>query len=95
MAIYFTIPEIVDGEEMLSMTAESDGKTFGVVIAVGPTAVRLMQAGANGEHLPLVVLTTSSQILALDSVYVTDFMTTAADPPVAQLKFAADAVRIV
>jgi hypothetical protein len=93
--MYLTIPEIVESEEMLSMTAEADGKTFGVAIAVGPTAVRLMQAGANGEHLPLVVLTTGSQILALDSVYVADFMTTTADPPVAQLKFLAEAVRFV
>jgi hypothetical protein len=94
--MYLTIPEIVEGEEMLSMTADADGKTFAVAIGLGATAVRLMQAGANGEHLPLVVLTTGNQILALDSVYVSDFTTTTdTQSPVAQLKFLAEAVRVV
>jgi hypothetical protein len=94
--MYLTIPEIVEGEELLSVTADADGKTFAVAIGVGATAVRLMQAGANGEHLPLVVLATGSQILALDSVYVSDFTTTAdSQPPVAQLRFVAEAVRLV
>jgi hypothetical protein len=72
VALSLTIPEITEVQELQSVTAAADGKSFAVVIEVCDTAMRLVRAGANGEHLPLVVLTTNSQILALDSVYVTD-----------------------
>jgi hypothetical protein len=93
MAYYLTIPEIVDGEPMLSLSPSPDGVTFGVMIAFGDTAVRLMRANVNGEHIPLVVLTTDHQILALDSVYVTEVMT--ASQSDALITFVAQAVRFI
>ncbi|MDQ1423198.1 MAG: hypothetical protein QOD72_696 [Acidimicrobiaceae bacterium] len=95
MGLYLTIPDIVESEELLSVSAAADGVTFSVVMRVSDTAVRLMRAASNGEHLPLVVLTTDTQILALDSVYLTDVSPSAADDPVVQLTLAAEAVRIV
>ena len=93
MAYYLTIPEIVESEPLLSLSPSPDGVTFSVLIALGDTAVRLLRANANGEHIPLVVLTTDSQILALDSVYVTEVvMGTQSD---AQITFAARAVRFI
>lgn len=41
MAYYLTIPEIVESEPMLSVTPSHDVLTFGVLIAMGDTAVRL------------------------------------------------------
>jgi hypothetical protein len=92
VAPYLTIPEITESQELQSVTAAADGKSFGVVMAVGDTAIRLMRAAADGEHLPLVVLTLAAQILALDSVYVTD---ASASADLVQLTFAAEAVRFV
>ena len=79
---------------MLSLVAGSDGVTFSVVIEIGDTAVRLVQSHANGEHIPLVVLTTDSQILALDSVYVTD-ISLASQQSEAYVTSGAQAVRFV
>ena len=93
MASYLTIPEIVESEPLLSLSPSHDGVTFGVMIAFGDTAVRLMRANTNGEHIPLVVLTTDHQILALDSVYVTEVMTGSQSD--AQITFVAQAVRFV
>ena len=93
MAYALTIPEIVESEPMLSLSMNPDGRTFGITITAGDTAVRLMHASSTGQHLPLVVLTTDSQILALDSVYVTEF--SIGDQSVAHVTFQADAVRVV
>lgn len=94
MAYALTIPDIVESEPMLSVSALPDGVTFGVVIAIGDTAVRLTRANANGEHLPLVILTTDAGILALDSVFVTE-STFSGQESVAQFTFVAEAVRFV
>jgi hypothetical protein len=91
--MYLTIPEIVESEEMLSVSPDADGVTFGVVIGVGDTSVRLMRAHDSGEHLPLVVLTTDAQTLALDSVYVTG-VSVVAEPPGAYVSFLAREVRV-
>ncbi|MGZ4725081.1 MAG: hypothetical protein ACXV8L_12810 [Ilumatobacteraceae bacterium] len=74
MAWVLTIPDIVESEPMISFTVQPDGVTFGIVIAIDDTAVRLTRANANGEEIPLVVLTTDADILALDSVFVTESM---------------------
>ena len=95
VAVYLTIPDIVESVELLSMSAASDGVTFSAVMTVDDTAVRLMQAAAKGENSPLVVLTTEAQIIALDSVYITDVEQTAGERPVVQLTFAAQAARVV
>jgi hypothetical protein len=92
VAAYLTIPEITESQELQSMAPAADGKSFGVAIAVGDTAIRLMRAAADGEHLPLVVLTLETQILALDSVYVVD---ASASDELVQLTFAAQGVRFV
>ncbi len=93
MASYLTIPEIVESEPLLSLSPSHDGVTFSVLIALGDTAVRLMRANVDGEHIPLVVLTTDAQILALDSVYVTAIQMDA--PNYAEVTFGAQAVRFV
>jgi hypothetical protein len=80
MAYYLTIPEIVESEPILSLTAGSDGVTFSVVIEIGDTAVRLVHSNGIGEHIPLVVLTTDAQIIALDSVYVTTSLSQRSSP---------------
>jgi hypothetical protein len=95
VAVYLTIPDIVEGEELQSVSAAADGVTFTAVMAASDTAVRLMRAAANGENIPLVVLTLETQIMALDSVYVTDVSQSTGDRPLVQLDFAAEAVRIV
>jgi hypothetical protein len=93
MAMALTIPGIVECENVLSVTAV-DGVTFEVTIAVDDTLVRLLHAAADGEMIPLVVLTTDAQIYALDSVYVSA-VTDSSQPPVAHVTFAAQAVRLV
>lgn len=93
MAYYLTIPEIVESEPMLSLSPSPDGVTFTVLIALGDTAIRLMRASADGEHIPLVVLATDAQFLALDSVYVTEVLMGA--PTHAEVTFAAQAVRFI
>ena len=94
MAYYLTIPEIVESEPILSFTAGSDGVTFSVVIEIGETAVRLVHANSIGEHIPLVVLTTDAQIIALDSVYVSE-ITLVTQQSEAYVTFSAQAVRFV
>ena len=95
MASYLTIPEVVEAEPMLSLSPDSDGRTFGVTIGVGDTAVQLMRASADGRHLPLVVLTTDSQVLALDSVYVTGVQFSGEPDQLAYVTFNAQDVRAV
>ena len=95
VAVYLMIPDIVESVELLSVTSAAGGVTFGVAIAVGDTAVRLMRAAADGEQIPLVVLTMETQIIALDSVYVTDVSQSAGEDPVVHLTFAAEATRVV
>jgi len=94
VAEYLTIPDIVESEPLTGMSVAADGVTFTVFIGVGETVVRLMRANADGEHIPLVVLTTDAQILALDSVYVTAVWV-GGEPPTAQVTFLAQAVRFV
>lgn len=94
MANALTIPDIVESEPVHSVHLEPDGVTFTVTIDAGETAVRLMRANTMGEHLPLVVLTTDAQIIAFDSVYVTQ-MQIGSQPEVAQVTFSAQATRIV
>ncbi|HEY7626038.1 MAG TPA: hypothetical protein VH761_03180 [Ilumatobacteraceae bacterium] len=93
MANALTIPDIVESELVHSVHFEADGLSFTVVIDAGETAVRLMRANVQGEHLPLVVLTTDAQIIAFDSVFVT-YLTVGGQPPVAQVGFQAQASRI-
>jgi hypothetical protein len=92
--MYLTIPEITESEELRSVSRGTDGLSFDTVMAASPTAVRLQQANANGELLPLVVLAMEGQILALDSVYVSGFaLTTAEGEALAHVSFAAQSVR--
>jgi hypothetical protein len=95
VAVYLTIPDIVESIELLSMSTASDGVTFNASMTVSATAVRLVQAAAQGEHIPLVVLTTDTQIIALDSVYITNVQETAGETPVVQFTLAAEATRVV
>jgi hypothetical protein len=53
-----------------------------------------MRANAAGQNIPLVVVTTDAQILALDSVYVTD-VAVAANASEAYVTLLAEAVRFV
>jgi hypothetical protein len=94
VANYLTIPEIVESEPLLSLTSGHDGKTFSMLMNVGDTTVQLMRANIAGQNIPLVVLTTDAQILALDSVYVTD-MSVAANSSEAYVTMLAEAVRFV
>ena len=91
---YLTIPEIVESATLHSVQVGGDGKSFPVTMDVSDTGVRLMRAAQTGEHLPLVVLTLDSQIIALDSVYVAE-ASEGGYPPLVQLTFVADAVRFV
>jgi hypothetical protein len=94
VANYLTIPEIVESEPLLGITTGHDGKTFSVLMNVGDTTVQLMRANAAGQNIPLVVVTTDAQILALDSVYVTD-VAVAANSSEAYVTLLAEAVRFV
>jgi hypothetical protein len=94
MSAYLTIPEIVESEPILSLSPAPDGVTFSVYIDVGDTVVHLTRVYQDGLHLPLVVLTTDHQILALDSVYVTE-VSFAGDSTAAHVTFAAQEVRFV
>ena len=94
MGLYLTIPDIVESEVLHSLAPDHDGLTFRVVMDVSETAVRLMRASEQGEHIPLVVLTTDVQILALDSVYVTE-ASVSAQQQLASFAFVAQAVRFV
>jgi hypothetical protein len=94
MAYALTIPDIVESEPVFSVSALPDGVTFGVVIPIDDIAVHLAHISANGEHLPLVILTTDAGIIALDSVYVTQ-STFSDRESVAHITFAAQALRFV
>lgn len=94
MANYLTIPEIVDSEPLLSITSGHDGVTFSMAMNIGDTTVQLMRAQAAGQHIPLVVLTTDAQILALDSVFVTD-VAVSGNSSEAYVTLLAEAVRFV
>jgi hypothetical protein len=94
MAYALTIPDLVESEPMYSVSALPDGVTFGVTIPIDETAAHLARISSNGEHLPLVVLTTDAGIIALDSVYVTE-ATFSSHESVAHITFAAQAVRFV
>ena len=95
MTAYLTIPEITDDEPVQALTVEGGGKTFTVIIAVGDTAQRLQQAALQGTLIPLVVVATDAGIHALDNVYVTNVVFSTGEPPVLQLSFEAEAVRVV
>lgn len=68
---YLTIPDVVDSEEILTLQAGADMRKWDLTLPVDALATRLFQAASTGERFPLVVLTTDSQILALDEVYIT------------------------
>lgn len=94
MGLYLTIPDVVESEELHSVSPAPDGVTFTISLDHSNTVVQLMQANANGQHIPLVVLTTDAMILALDSVYVTEIsIGTQGSPTV--VTFLAQAVRFV
>jgi hypothetical protein len=95
MASYLTIPDMVEAEPLHSVSPSSDGLSFGVVIETGDTAVQLMRANAEGQHIPLVVLTTDVQMLALDDVFVSEVSTSSGPSPSTYVVFAATAVRFV
>jgi hypothetical protein len=72
MGLYLTIPDMVDSEELVSLSPGSDRVSFTIVMSPSETLMHLMHACTTGQHIPLVVLTTDIQIIALDSVYVTE-----------------------
>jgi hypothetical protein len=94
MGLYLTIPDLVESEPLVSLSADPDRVTFRLALGLGTTAVQLIRANEIGQHIPLVVLTTDAQILALDSVYVTQFMTSG-EPPIAEVTLQAQEVRFV
>jgi hypothetical protein len=94
MGLYLTIPDIVESEPLLSLSPSHDGLTYSMTLAVGDTSIRLFHASEMGEYIPLAVLTTDVQIVALDSVYVTDVWISAVSS-IASLSLAAQAVRYV
>jgi hypothetical protein len=95
MGQYLTIPDMVESEPLLSLSPSSDGLSFEVVLEPSETAVRLMHASTEGQHIPLVVLTTDAAILALDDVYATEASMTSGQSPAVYVTFAAQAVRFV
>jgi hypothetical protein len=78
-----------------SVSPGSDGRTFGLTMDVGNTALQLMRAHEQGQQLPLVVLSTDTQILALDAVNVTEVFISGHDPAAAYAALLAEAVRFV
>ena len=92
---YLTIPEIVDSEPLHSVAPGNDGRTFGLTMDVGDTALQLMRAHEEGRVIPLVVLTTDAQILALDAVNVTEVFISGHDPAAAYAALLAEAIRFV
>ena len=94
MGLYLTIPDLVDSEPLLSLTAGHDRLTFSVSMDADDTAVRVLRVSQEGQNIPLVVLTTDTSIIALDSVFVTD-ASVGGEPPVAYFTFAAQEVRFV
>ncbi|MEP7115220.1 MAG: hypothetical protein ABI862_18300 [Ilumatobacteraceae bacterium] len=94
MGLYLTIPEVVESEEFVSLSADADRVTFRLVLELTQTATHLIRACEIGQNIPLVVLTTDAQILALDSVYVADFSTNDQQPYV-QVTLQAQEVRFV
>ncbi|MEP7202155.1 MAG: hypothetical protein ABI894_06070 [Ilumatobacteraceae bacterium] len=86
---------MVECESLVALSADSDGITFRVILDVGDTALHLIGANETGQHIPLVVLTTDAQILALDSVSVTQFSMGGGQPPVAEITLQAQGVRFV
>lgn len=95
MGLYLTIPDIVESEPLHSVAPGNDGHTFGLTMDVGDTVLRLMKAHEEGQVIPLVVLTTDAQILALDDVNVTEVFISGHEPPAAYAGFLAEAVRVV
>jgi len=95
VGLYLTIPEIVESELLHSVSPAGDGVTFGLTMDVGNTVVELMRANETGQILPLVVLTTDAQILALDDVNVTQVSISGQDPAGAYVALLAGAVRFV
>jgi hypothetical protein len=97
VTLALTIPDIVENEPMSSLATEPDGVTFRVVIAIGETAVRLTRAAQTGEELPLVILTTDRQVVALDSVYVAGAVSrdSTSGEALVELTFVAREVRLV
>jgi hypothetical protein len=95
--MYLTIPEITESEEIIGLTAEDGGLSFRVVLGAGETTYRLQRAGADGEHLPLVVLATDAQVFALHSVYVSGFsvLADAGGTPLTEVTFLALEVEMV
>jgi len=93
VANYLTIPEMVEAETILSLSAHPDGRTFDVLIGVGETAVQLARFNTEGREIPLVVLTTDAQVLALDDVFVAAVQFSGEPAEQASVTFAAQAVR--
>jgi hypothetical protein len=67
---YLSIPDVVDSEEIVALQSGADLRKWELTLPVDALSTRLFHAATNGERFPLVVLTTDSQILALDEVYV-------------------------
>ena len=67
---YLSIPDVVDSEEIIALQAGTDLRKWELTLPVDDLSTRLFRAASDGERFPLVVLTTDSQILALDEVYV-------------------------
>jgi hypothetical protein len=89
-----TIPEVTEGEEIVSFSQGSTDREFNVVINWGETAIRLFQAANNGTQFPLVVLVVG-MMWALDDVYLTSVQVGTGENPFLAVTFEAAAVRVV
>jgi hypothetical protein len=96
VATYLNIAGITEEEPLFGLTPEPNNRTLDVVIGVGDTASRLMQAGQQGELLPVVVAVTDDQMYALDSAYVTGFhIASGSEPQVVYLTFQGASLQLV
>jgi hypothetical protein len=96
VAMYMTIPEVTEAEDLLSVQNDADGKSFVVTTAITATTTELMQIAAEGRMLPLVVLVTDPMMLALDNVYIASANMSGGGPdPIASFELQAEAVRPV
>lgn len=93
MGNYLTIPDVVDSEEIVSLQVGSDWRKLELILRVDAVATRLFHAASTGEWFPLVVLTTDSQILALDDVYVAAASMSAEPDELVHISLDAQAVR--
>jgi len=76
VAVYLTIPGVVDGEALDSVDHDGSGRGLGINLRIGQAASELFQAARLGRLFDVMLLTFDNGSMALEDVTVSSASST-------------------